>query len=61
MNSIFLKGDHVGDHFKRTWTPKGFVTSLPMVESELKYKEYRKIQEKQRNRDYNFHLKVVAL
>ncbi|XP_056020004.1 uncharacterized protein LOC125669517 isoform X11 [Ostrea edulis] len=46
-----------GGHFKRMWTPKGFVTSLPMIESELKYKEFLKMQEKQRNQDYNIHLK----
>lgn len=32
-----------------------------MVESELKYNEFRKKQEKQRNWDYNVLLKVVRL
>ncbi|XP_061181042.1 trichohyalin-like [Saccostrea echinata] len=48
----YLKSD---DLLNPMW--KGNITSLPMVESELRYNEFRKMQEKQRNRDYNFHLK----
>ncbi|XP_078316502.1 uncharacterized protein LOC111120232 isoform X23 [Crassostrea virginica] len=41
----------------KTRTQQGYGTSLPMVESELRYNEFRKIQEAQRNKDYNVLLK----
>lgn len=54
---MFLKGDPSN----QTNAPHSYGTSLPMVESELKYNEFRKKQEKQRNWDYNVLLKVVRL
>lgn len=54
---MFLKGDPSN----QTSVPHSYGTSLPMVESELKYNEFRKKQEKQRNWDYNVLLKVVRL
>lgn len=54
---MFLKGDPSN----QTSAPHSYGTSLPMVESELKYNEFRKKQEKQRNWDYNVLLKVVRL
>ncbi|XP_065921228.1 trichohyalin isoform X8 [Magallana gigas] len=46
-----------GDPSNQTSAPHSYGTSLPMVESELKYNEFRKKQEKQRNWDYNVLLK----
>ncbi|XP_052684505.1 trichohyalin-like isoform X6 [Crassostrea angulata] len=46
-----------GDPSNQTSAPHSYWTSLPMVESELKYNEFRKKQEKQRNWDYNVLLK----
>lgn len=54
---MFLKGDSSN----QISAPHSYGTSLPMVESELKYNEFRKKQEKQRNWDYNVQLKVVRL